>query len=187
MFNIQKAVSRLDFAPKLKEIQVTDIKKGIGIFTPKPDKPVSFAALKETLKKAGYTLDTANLALVGNLAKEEKTSFLFVPASGQRFVLEGSDLDKVIGGLSTLSTVEIKGDWKTVGEGLNSREVIVPHSAKQTTNKSAPKVAFFGSSDQPIVKFVPAQFIASDADPFKHAAEVSLFPNAGAKPLRRFA
>ena len=54
-------MSRLDYAPKLKEIQVTDIKNGIGIFTPKPDKPVSFAALKETLKKAGYTLDSAQV------------------------------------------------------------------------------------------------------------------------------
>jgi len=61
VYNIQKAVSRLDYAPKLKEIEVTDIKKGIGEFTPKPDKPVSFAALKATLKSAGYVLDTAEI------------------------------------------------------------------------------------------------------------------------------
>ena len=47
MYNIQKAVSRLDYAPKLTEIQVTDIQKGLGIFTPKPDKPISFAALSD--------------------------------------------------------------------------------------------------------------------------------------------
>jgi hypothetical protein len=40
VYNIQKAVSRLEFAPKLKEIQVTDIQKGLGVFTPKSDKPV---------------------------------------------------------------------------------------------------------------------------------------------------
>ena len=56
MFNIQKAVSRLPFAPKLKEIEITDIKNGLGVFTPKPGQAVSFAALKEALKKAGYTL-----------------------------------------------------------------------------------------------------------------------------------
>jgi hypothetical protein len=39
VYNIQKAVSRLDYAPKLKEVEVTDIKKGLGVFTPKPDKP----------------------------------------------------------------------------------------------------------------------------------------------------
>jgi len=63
VYNIQKAVSRLDYAPKLKEIKVTDIKKGIGVFTPKPGKSVSFAALKETLKKAGYTLAAADCFL----------------------------------------------------------------------------------------------------------------------------
>jgi hypothetical protein len=72
VFNIQKAVSRLDYAPKLKDVKVTDIKKGIGVFTPKPDKPVSFAALKETLKKAGYTLDAADITVVGTLAREDK-------------------------------------------------------------------------------------------------------------------
>jgi hypothetical protein len=28
-------VSRLDYAPKLKEIEVTDIQKGLGVFTPR--------------------------------------------------------------------------------------------------------------------------------------------------------
>ena len=52
MFNIQKAVSRLNFAPKISEIEITDIKNGVGVFTPKPEKAVSFAALKESLKAA---------------------------------------------------------------------------------------------------------------------------------------
>ena len=47
---------RLDYAPKLKDIEITDIKKGLGEFTPKPDKPVSFNALKSKLKGAGYVL-----------------------------------------------------------------------------------------------------------------------------------
>jgi len=70
VYNIQKAVSRLDYAPKLKEIEVTDIKKGLGQFTPKPDKPVSFAALKATLKSAGYVLDAADIAVAGTLERE---------------------------------------------------------------------------------------------------------------------
>ena len=65
-------MSRLDYAPKLKEIEVTDIQKGLGVFTPKPEKPVSFAALKETLKKAGYTLDAADITVSGKLAKTEQ-------------------------------------------------------------------------------------------------------------------
>ena len=63
MYNIQKAVSRLDYAPKLKEIEITDIKKGLGVFTPKPDKPASFSALKATLKDAGYVLDGAEITV----------------------------------------------------------------------------------------------------------------------------
>ena len=70
MYNIQKAVSRLDYAPKLKEIELTDIKKGLGEFTPKPEKPVSFAALKATLKSAGYVLDAADITIAGTLDQE---------------------------------------------------------------------------------------------------------------------
>ena len=70
MYNIQKAVSRLDYAPKLKEIQVTDFQKGLGIFTPKPGKPVSFAALKQTLKKAGYSLASADITVAGTLDRK---------------------------------------------------------------------------------------------------------------------
>jgi hypothetical protein len=175
-------VSRLDYAPKLKEIQVTDIKKGIGVFTPKPDKPVSFAALKETLKKAGYTLDAANITLVGKLAKEDQRWALMVPASGQRFILEGNDIDKVIGGLAADSVVEITGDWKTVGEGTSSHEVIVPHAAIKPTSVAAPKVAFFEANEQPIAWFVPARFAAANADSFAYAAQPNESPGSAAKP-----
>src|SRR5438132_6652512 len=84
--NVQRAVSRLDFAPKQKEIQITDIQKGIGVFTPKPDKPVSFAALKETLKKAGYVMDTAKIVVRGNLTKDAEGWSIIAPLSGQRFL-----------------------------------------------------------------------------------------------------
>jgi hypothetical protein len=89
VYNIQKAVSRLDFAPKLKEIQVTDFKKGLGVFTPKPDKPVSFAALKESLKKAGYKLDASDITVAGKLTKDENGWAFVVQQSGQRFNVEG--------------------------------------------------------------------------------------------------
>ena len=50
MYNIKKAVSRLDFAPKIDYIKITDIKRGLGDFTPKADKAVSFAILKEVVR-----------------------------------------------------------------------------------------------------------------------------------------
>jgi hypothetical protein len=88
VFNIQKAVGRLNFAPKLNEIEITDIKNGIGVFTPKAEKPVSFAALKDTLKKAGYTLASAKIIVSGKLVRDTASGWLIVAdTSGQRFAL----------------------------------------------------------------------------------------------------
>ena len=126
MYNIQKAVSRLEFAPKLKEIQVTDFQKGLGVFTPKPDKAVSFAALKETLKKAGYTLDSADITVAGTLAKNDKGWSIVVEGSRQQILLAGPSLDQVIGHATVGSKIEITGDWKTVGTGSTEYETISP-------------------------------------------------------------
>lgn len=125
MYNIQKAVSRLDYAPKLKEIEVTDITKGLGEFTPKPDKPVSFAALKATLKSAGYVLDSADITVAGSLNKEGDIWVLAVASSGQKFVVEGPDLG------DAGASIEITGAWKTVGQGTSAREVIALPEKKQ--------------------------------------------------------
>ncbi|HJT66365.1 MAG TPA: transporter [Pyrinomonadaceae bacterium] len=119
-------MSRLEFAPKLKEIEVTDIQKGLGVFTPKPDKIVSFAALKEALKKAGYTLDAADITVAGTLAKIDKGWAIVVQPSGQRFLLTGSTVDQVIAGANAGSTLEITGDWKTAGTGTSAFETISP-------------------------------------------------------------
>jgi len=130
-------VSRLDYAPKLKEIQLTDIKKGLGVFTPKPDRPVSFAALKATLKKAGYTLDSADITITGKLVHEGDKWWIVADPTGQRFALEGATVDQVLAGAVPDSQVEITGDWKTVGEGATAREVVTPQSMKKA--ESAPK------------------------------------------------
>jgi hypothetical protein len=135
VYNIQKAVSRLDYAPKLKEIEVTDIKKGLGEFTPKPDKPVSFAALKATLKSAGYVLDSADITVAGSLNKEGDTWVLAVASSGQKFVVEGLDV-----GVAKAST-EITGTWKTVGQETSAREVITLTEKKQALGHHASKAA----------------------------------------------
>ncbi len=126
MYNIQKAVSRLEFAPKLKEIEVTDFKKGLGGFTPKPEKTVSFAALKESLKKAGYTLDSADVTLEGTLTKSDKGWAIIVPGSNQQIFLAGANVDQAIGAATAGSTVEITGDWKTAGTGSTAYETVVP-------------------------------------------------------------
>jgi hypothetical protein len=136
VYNIQKAVSRLDYAPKLKEIQVTDFQKGLGLFTPKPDKPVSFAALKETLKKAGYTLEAADITVAGTLEKDEKGFAIMVKSSGQRLLLEGPNLVQAIGSAVVGEQIEITGDWKTVGAGTSTHEVISAAPTKTSALRS---------------------------------------------------
>jgi len=128
VFNIQKAVSRLNFAPKLNEIEITDIKNGIGAFTPKAEKPVSYAALKETLKKAGYTLASAKITVNGKLSRDASGWALLSDTSGQRFALEGEGVELALPDVSPNAQVEVTGDWKTGGEG---KEVISPLPAKK--------------------------------------------------------
>ncbi|MCA1616372.1 MAG: hypothetical protein LC800_20190, partial [Acidobacteria bacterium] len=111
-------MSRLDYAPKLKDIEITDIKKGFGVFTPKPDKPVSFAALRAALKKAGYALDSAEIVVSGTLRRDGNAWRLVAEPTGQSFALEGARLDETLAGLEPGSRVEITGDWKTVGAGV---------------------------------------------------------------------
>ena len=149
MYNIQKAVSRLDYAPKLKEIELTDIKKGLGVFTPKPDKPVSFAALKATLKSAGYVLDAAEITVAGTLERESDQWILTVTSSGQKFLLEGPNL---VTGTEAGSPIEIVGDWKTIGKGTSAREVIVPAEKKQASHRRT-------SDDHDFARFVSAKFV----------------------------
>jgi hypothetical protein len=179
-------VSRLDYAPKLKEIQLTDIKKGLGEFTPKPDKPVSFAALKETLKKAGYTLDTAEITVEGTLRRDGQGWAVVVEPSGQRFALEGADLDKVLEGIGADTRVEIVGGWKTAGEGAAAREMITPRTLKKADG--APKPAAAGArgyNQAAALRFVPASFDTSETDPFSGSLESLKVPVTSAPaPIR---
>jgi hypothetical protein len=183
VFNIQKAVSRLDYAPKLKEIKVTDIKKGLGEFTPLPDKPVSFAALKETLKKAGYKLAAADITVAGILAREDKAAFLIAAASGQRFALEGSSVDQTIGRLAAGNKVEISGDWKTIGVGKNTREVIAPVAGTNAADEKTSAVGYFERRPRANeASFMPARY-EPVLDAFPMSRDAIEVPTLAAKPL----
>jgi hypothetical protein len=87
---------------------------------------VSFAALKETLKKAGYTLDAADITVAGTLSKDEKGWSIVVQSSGQRFALQGPNVDQVVAGANAGASIEITGDWKTIGTCQSGREAISP-------------------------------------------------------------
>ena len=161
MYNIQKAVSRLDYAPKLKEVEITDIKKGLGVFVPKPDKAVSFAALKQTLKKAGYKLDTADITIDGKLIREADKWLLLNEPSGQKFLLESKTFEKF--GFEPDSSFEITGIWKTVGEGTSAQEVVELQSAKkaETTTKAATvgSVKNAAGDGKPVFRFLNTSFV----------------------------
>ena len=114
-------MSRLEFAPKLDDINVSDVKRGLGDFTPRADKHVSFAALKEALKKAGYKLGSARITVAGTLARSESGWWLEAEPSKQRFALEPGDLLKDV---EPGASVDVTGDWRTLVENKAGREVI---------------------------------------------------------------
>jgi hypothetical protein len=164
-------VSRLDYAPKLKEIELTDIKKGIGVFAPKPDKPVSFAALKATLKSAGYVLDSADITVAGTLSKDGETWIIVAKPSEQKFVLDGPNVAKAIEGIEVGSPIEITGNWKTVGQKDNAREVITPAEKAQAFRRQTREAV-------DVIRFVSAKFVGAEDDD----APADAFPEPARPP-----
>jgi len=184
VYNIQKAVSRLDYAPKLKEIEITDIKKGLGVFVPKPDKFVSFTALKETLKKAGYALDSADIIIAGKLIREGEKWQLVNELSGQKFILEGKTLDKLTADIEPNSSVEITGIWKTVGEKEAAQEYVEPETIKKTEKAATTKtVSLIKNSvdDKSAVRFMNTNFAVSTPS---STADLSSENNQPLAPIR---
>lgn len=128
MYNIKKAVSRLEFGPGIDDIKITEIQKGLGNFTPKPEKPVSFAVLSDAIKKTGYKLGSADIIVSGTLEREGDRWWLVADSSKQRFLLLGEHQALVSG-----ARVEVQGSWETQGEKEAAREVI----RLRTTEKAA--------------------------------------------------
>ncbi len=161
-------MSRLDFAPKIDEIKVTEIKRGLGVFTPKPGKIASFAALKATLKKAGYTLDSAEITVAGTLARDGAGWWIEVEPSKQRFAVEGDNLQQAMGEIAEGLRVEITGDWQTVGKDPDSREVIrlrslkkaeaaPPNNQESLAGISNIQVALRGTGGEPRLPLAPVR------------------------------
>ncbi len=124
-------MSRLEFAPHIDEIKITDIQKGLGSFSPKPDKAVSIAILRDAIKKAGYSLAFAEITVSGTLTRDEKGWWLVSDSSNQRFLLTGETLEEVLKGASPDSRIEITGEWKPEGERDAPREVIRPRAVQK--------------------------------------------------------
>lgn len=131
MYNIQKAVGRLDFAPQPKAVRLIDVRKSVFAFVPKSDTPVSFDALRDSIDGAGYALYSSEITVAGTLECDGERWALVVESSGQRFILDGKNLNKLLAGILPGTRVEINGGWKTKGSGTETREVISPRALKK--------------------------------------------------------
>ena len=158
-------MSRLDYAPKLSEIQITDIKRGIGFFTPKSGKPVSLAALKAALKKAGYELGSAEITVTGTLARDAGKWLLVTRPTNQRFALEGTETAGALAGAVEGAGVELVGEWKTAGTGKAAREFISPRSLKKLAGEAERRAEADTTvlDELPVVQFIRAGFDAAPA------------------------
>lgn len=139
-------MSRLDFAPKIDSIKVTDIKRGLGEFIPRPDKAASFDAIRATLKKAGYALASAEVTVAGTLLREESKWLIEADESKQRFALEGDNLNQALDGAEAGTHLQITGDWQTTGKDRDAHEVIRRVAAKKIPAPS--KTAFAGNEKE---------------------------------------
>ena len=171
-------MSRLDYAPKLTEIQITDIKRGIGFFIPKSDKPVSLAALKDALKKAGYELASVEMTVAGTLARDGEKWLLVARQTNQRFALEGKEATSVLVGAVEDASVEITGEWKSTGTGKAAREFILPRTLKKESGEAEKRAEADTAilDELPAVKFTRAGFNASPSEEAAPAAPGPVAP-----------
>jgi hypothetical protein len=108
VYGIKAAVRRLEFAPKLKDMEVTDIENGHFVFRPKPSKPVSLADLQKAITKAGYQIEGTWIEVTGILTPNG----LQVPETGQVFHLEGGERLRALREKAGAGKVLAAGSWK---------------------------------------------------------------------------
>ena len=109
MYGIKTAVRRLEFAPKSKEMEVTDITTGRFVIRPRPDKPVSLSRLQKEIENSGYEIEGTRIEVTGTLTPEGK---LRVPDTGQVFRLEGdAELQELRSKASADGQVTVTGAW----------------------------------------------------------------------------
>lgn len=118
MYGIKAAVRRLEFAPAVKDMEVTDIASGRFVFRPRTDKPVSLSELRKAVTKAGYEIEGTMIEVTGSLGADGR---LRVPETGQVFLLKGRALRDKEG------PVTVKGRW----EVADREEAIVLEGAEE--------------------------------------------------------
>lgn len=129
---------------------------------PKPEKAVSFEQLKESLKKAGYALDSADISISGKILRDGDKWLILNESSGQKFLLESRTIEKFKAEIQPDSTIEIEGSWKTVGKDASAREVIEVQSARKAENQTKTKTVGLVENtvrnEKSTVRFLNANF-----------------------------
>lgn len=108
MYGIKAAVSRLDFAPEAKDMEVIDVTTGRFVFKPRPGKAVSLAALEKAVTQAGYEIEKTRIEVTGKLTEDGR---LRVPETGQVFRLTGKEHPQK----ASENPVTVAGGWKAEG------------------------------------------------------------------------
>lgn len=108
-------MSRLDFAPEPKQMEVTDIATGHLVFRPVPGKQISYTALDKAIRDAGYEIEDAAVDMIGIVTDERH---LRTP-NGQVFHLTAPDDagKKRLAGLRAGREITLRGAWKAVEGG----------------------------------------------------------------------
>lgn len=102
-------MSRLEFGPKPKEMEVTDIKTGHFVFSPVGGGPVSYKSLNKAVTDAGYEIESAVIVATGTL---DAARHLATP-SGQIFHLTAVDeaVKRQLVDLEPGTRLTVEGAW----------------------------------------------------------------------------
>jgi hypothetical protein len=117
VYNVKTAVSRLSFAPRAKDMQVTDVKTGHFVFVPKPDRPVSREELERSVTRAGYQIEDIWIEVRGAVA----SGGLQASGTGQTFALAGAKAGELKAPPAGAPLV-VRGRWRP-GPGGGTIEV----------------------------------------------------------------
>src|SRR5262249_15104575 len=95
-------------------MKVTDVKKGHFVFTPRPDRAVSYQELHEGIVKAGYDSQGPAIAVRGSLTAAGRFE-----ASGtrQEFLLSGPAVTKLRKEVTPGMLLTLSGPWRQGSEG----------------------------------------------------------------------
>ena len=114
MHNITTAVRRLSFAPKPKDMKVTDIKTGHFVFVPRADRPAHYTELRREVVNAGYDVEGTKVEVRGTLGAE---GTLVATGTRQVFALSGPAAAKLHEAMKSGAELIVSGAWHGDAKG----------------------------------------------------------------------